>query len=253
VTLLIVIAFCSLSCCGVLNGTEILVELPEPPAHWPAKLTAGKYIVKYLESKGSIREIEIDPGNRSVLLRLPSLPVVPVIALPQFGSPPAELKACGAIYPGQLKEGDRLALTWAGGFLAQMLLECAMSGDSMQAVNTPKLQQEILDRSEGNPWHLDPRVLTTGIVDETLAYRSLRLLPRHDIVVEALPGRWISGNPLSFSLINCPSGEAIFTDLAEGIHSFFFIDGNDRIDVSVSSTGWTAVNPVTGAGSTGNW
>ena len=249
----IIFALFSLSCCGVLDCTEVTVELPAPPALWPAELKAGTFLVRYLESAGSIGEIEIGPGNRSAQLRLPNLPVVPVVAVPRFGRPPAALKASGAVYPRQLKEGEKLTLTWADGFLAQLLLECAVSGDSVQAVNTPKLQLGLLDRSDGDPWRLDARALKTAIVNETLAYRSLKLLPRHDIALETLPGKWIGGNPLSLSLIDCSSGEAVFTDLAEGVHSFFLVGGSDRIDISVSSSGWTAVNPVTGGGSAGNW
>ena len=257
VALLIAIVILFLPCCGVLDYTEITVELPEPPPLWPAKLTDGVFLVRYLESAdfstGVIGEIEISPGSRSVRLRLPNLPVVPVIAVPRFGIPPAALKACGAIHPRQLADGDRLTLTWADGFLAQLLLECAASGDSVQAVNTPKLQLEILKRSGGNPWRLDTHALKMAVVNETLAYRSLKLLPSHDVEIEAAPGRWIDGNPHSLTPVERLSGDAVFPDLSEGVHSFFRVDGNDRIDISVESTGWTAVYPVRGGGSAGNW
>ncbi len=251
--ILIAVASFSLTCCGALDSVEITVELPEPPSLWPSKLSAGSYLIRYLESARSVGEIEVAPGIRSVLLRLPKLAVVPVIALPQFGRPPAVLHGSGAVFPRQLEEGDRLSLTWAEGFLAQLLLECAVSGDSMQAVNTPKLQLELLDRSDGDPWRLDFDALKSAIVNETLAFRSLKLLPRHDVTMEVKPGIWIGGNPLSLSGIDCTSGEAVFSDLPEGVHSFFLVDGNERIDISVRSTGWTAINTVTGAGSTGNW
>ena len=246
-----------LQSCGFINYTEITVELPQPPASWPAELTGGVFVVRYLESGdlsgGTIGEIEIGSQVRSLRLRLPNLPVVPVVAVPVYGNPPAVLKPCGAIYPSQKKEGERLGLTWAEGFLAELLLTCASSGGSMQAVNTPKLQFELLGRSDGDPWRLDVHELLTAVVSETLSYRSLKLLPAHEVTLEAPPGRWISGNPLRRRPVEGAHGVVVFADLPEGVHSFFRAGGNGRIDISVEPDGWTAVYPVTGGGSTGNW
>ena len=244
-------------CCGVFEYTEVTVELPRSPSGWPDYLTDGIFVVRYLDSaniaRPTVGEIEIGPGANSVCLRLPNLPVVPVAAAPLYGTPPAELKPCGAIFPGQLKEGKRLRLAWAVGFLAETLIDCAGTGSSMQAVNPLKLHREILSCTDGDPWRLDGDALKAAVESETLSYRSLRVLPLYDVVIEAAKGDWVHGNPLSRSSVEWQDGKVVFSGLPEGVHSFFRLGGIERIDISVGPSGWIAIYPVTGGGSAGNW
>ena len=133
------------------------------------------------------------------------------------------------------------------------MLDCAASGASIQAVNTVKLQLALLARSEGDPWRLDMETLKAAITNQTLASMSLKLLPTHDVMTQAAAGRWVSGNPLSTIPTVSLGQSALFAELPEGVHSFFLVDENERIDIAVDSKGWTVIHPVNGGGSSGNW
>jgi len=155
------------------------------------------------------------------------------------------------VYPVDLDSHGELPLRWEEGFLAELLLRCAGAGDHLQAVNVKKLRSHIADRSEGNPWRLDGRTLSSALACGRLSLRNLKLLPSGDVELEAAPGRWISGNPM----IEVPvesDGRLTLRELPEGIHSFFLLHGTGRIDISVSESRWQAIDFSAKAGSGGS-
>ncbi|MBN1686535.1 MAG: hypothetical protein JW852_07755 [Spirochaetales bacterium] len=242
-----------LSSCAFFEYIDITVELPAFPPSWYAGVPSSGYVVRYLEATGSVGTVEVKAGVKLVRLRIPRLPVVPVAASPVAGTPPAALKPCGGVFPGQVDSEEVLRLSWEDGFLAEVLLGCAVSGDAMQAVNLHKLAAELSEKSGGNPWFLNGDTIMRAIAGGTLSYGSLRMLPVHDVTIEAAPGRWVGGNPLAAAPVDCPAGKLILAGLTDGLHSYFLIGGGARIDISVASGGWTAIDPVTGAGSSGRW
>ncbi len=251
--LLAVLLFACLLSCGVSTHTEIVVEFPPFPPFWPEELVSAPMELRYLEGPGRVGEVVLAPGVRQTRVRIQKLPVVPFAASPSFGEPPAALGSCGGVYPADCPEhGEIVVLTWEEGFLADMLVSCAASGNAVQAVNVEKLQSEIMERSGGNPRLLQAATLRSAIVNGTLNYRSLRLQPVYEVSLEASPGRWISGDPLSPLPIAC-DGVLRLSGLSEGMYSFFLLGGSQRIDIHLSATGWTAVHFAREAGAAGNW
>jgi len=245
-------AFLCLTSCGVFTYTDIYVEFPAPPPQWPEMFTGCRYVVRFLGAAGSVAEIETGPGAGGVFLRVPKLPVVPVSAAPLYGEPPAAVRPCGGVYPFHLDGEDTLRLTWDSGFLAEALLCSAGAGDSMLAVNVEKLEAEILEKSEGDPWRLDGDAIRAAIADETLSYRSLRLLPCLDVTIEAAAGSWTGGNPLSPVPVVTAGTTLFLPALPVGVHSYFLSGGAERIDISVTQRDWTAIRPVKGDGTGGS-
>jgi len=241
------LALLCLSSCGLGLYTTVCVQLPPPPPCWPEKLSTCGYVLRYLREPGNIEEIVIPPDTTEARIRIRKLPAVPVSAVPVYGSPPASLRACGAVFPDEDDSSGVLKLTWEDGFLAGVLLRCASVSRAVQAVNITKLKREIRKRTDGNPWLLDPGALESAIVDEKLTSRSLKLLPCRDIALDAAPGRWISGNPLLPLPAVC-DGTLALNAIPEGIHTYFLLRGEERIDISVTAEGWTAICPARGTG-----
>jgi hypothetical protein len=249
--LAVALAF-SFSSCGGVTTVDICVKLPDPPPCWPEELKDCPYVLRYLEEPGSVGELVVAPGNEEAYLTISKLPVVPVTAVPQYGTPPAAVRPCGAVYPADLGQDGTLRLSWEEGFLAELCLRCAGSGDHLQAVHIEKLRSFISKRSDGNPWLLDPAAISSAIAGGTLSARSLKTLPRSDVMLQAAPGRWVSGNPTNCTPVEC-HGTLILSGLPQGVHSYFALGDEGRIDISIVENGWIAIDMSATTGSSGNW
>jgi hypothetical protein len=205
----------------------------------------------YPEIDGGIVACTTKGGPRSVELRLPKLSVVPVLAVPETADPAAVLKPAGAVYPWHLGDDGRLRLDWIYGFACSALMDCGIS--RAQAVNVTKLVNASIERSSGNPWRLDASAVSLAVERGNLTSHSLKLLPTFDVDVHALPGTWISGNPLDSSSRIAVTAFLEFTELPVGIHSFFEIGTGNRVGISVSEDGWVVVDPTREDGSDGSW
>lgn len=235
--------------CGFFSFKEtVTVCFPDLPEH----VAVDTIVVStYSPDGGDNVTVEIDAATASVDLVLPKLAVVPVVAEYRWNGLRHCIRPGGSVYPWYLGDDGVLEVRWDLGFITAVLL--SVGPDRSQAVNVEKLFDKSMEKSDGNPWLLDPRELRGAIERGSLASSSLTLLPTYSGALPLGTGNWITDNPLVGIQYHSVDGCVQIESIVRGIHRFFDLETAGYVTVSAVDSGWTIVEAATGAVLSGKW
>lgn len=235
--------------CSLLGPEQVLeLQLPDKPAGLP--YVDFTYSLQYADSRGAYVTLSgIGPGAR-IKISVPRRINLPLLALPEScgGIPPA-----GAVWPWSEAKAGRLYLTWEEGFAASLILELYFAGYPVERINFPRLQEELIASSCGDPWRVEEVPLLEAFWYGTMRRDKIKVRKEMELVLPVSRGLWCAGNPgLKNRFVSAPEGRGCFT-VYEGFFSFFHESGQERLDIYVDDKGWAAVNPFTGFAESGSW
>ncbi len=123
------------------------------------------------------------------------------------------LKAAGGVYPLHREPNGTLSVSYENGYLAELLHDLlGRNPGAVRNLNIGRLEREILERSDGNPWQLDREAILRRLSSGSMRADAIRLLPATAVKLELLDGAWISLNPLE-----PPLGPTLLDGPASGV------------------------------------
>ncbi|TVR93466.1 MAG: hypothetical protein EA428_02075 [Spirochaetaceae bacterium] len=107
------------------------------------------------------------------------------------------LKAAGGVYPLHRARSGTLTLSYENGFLVELLHDLlSRNSAAVRNLNIGRLENELLTRSQGNPWQLDREAILRRLSSGAMRADSIRPLSGTPMGLELLEGTWLSLNPL---------------------------------------------------------
>jgi len=183
---------------GSLEVHAVTLVLPRLPASW-AGAEGIMFRVEWRDGGGVRREALAAPGD-SLDAEFERGVAQEVLAFPLCRG--RELRPAGARYPADLDPGSdgglgpaRLAFGWKGGWIASLSRRLASGGYDPEAFNLARLKA-VLDRSDLDPWLLEPREAAFKLVSGTFR-SSLISEPRRFTVALPGPGPWLLESALA--------------------------------------------------------
>ncbi len=201
-------------------STELTVglRLPEPPDHWLEAFPELSYELLMPGAEAMPQPIAWPADGK---LSIPKEPNWPVLAVPVIREGRVRLPPAGAVWPLDLSAEGELAPSWEGGPLAQTLLVLRRERVDVSALNTARLEVEMRDRSEGDPWKLDLPHLAEKLASEEFRVTDIRLLPFRSLLLPVPAGTWFLESPFRLPQVTS-EGEALpLTDVPFGAHRLF--------------------------------
>jgi hypothetical protein len=202
----------------------ITVSLPYNSAPWFQDDSIGK--VFYPGTSGSVESSVIE-WSRDFNIEIEKGSSVPITCYPS-----GYLKPAGAILPMDLKNMDKLQLSWNQGFLAELLLQLIEKGIRIEGINIPRLMDEINTESQGDPWSIDKEKLSDAIIYNSLSIYKIKK-ENFQIITIPITGTWISDNPFFPVSVSNVQNELIIEDIYRGLHRFKNPVTNQHLDLLV--------------------
>lgn len=207
---------------------------------YPVGLEPEFWDISWLSFDGTVFRKRVSRGSVAVISIPRELPVivsaVPVMAEFLF---PYQIKPAGCVVSADVPGSSRLYLSWEQGFEADFLLNLAGSGIPPEAVNIRRFTELVESRSNGNPWNLDIKRLSTDLLNGELWVYSFKLIQTVDVSIPLPVGSWSSEYPPEKTM-ETESGLWI-GEMTVGVHNFIRkIDGK-VISVSVDERGGVVV------------
>ncbi len=216
-------------CSWFSESAVVTVEISKDCFPWEPYLPASGYRVVYPapDNPGEKEILDIDAGATAFGLRIPKGSAVPVAVYLASGGKPS-----GGIFPQTLSDGMHLGVSPEHGFLAELLLSLLPEGERMESVNISRLMEVIRDKGGGNPWSIDPEILTMSLLLGSMAEYRIKQQETTEYTFEDMPGGWIPGNPFLKAASSGPSGLLTLT-LYPGINSYLNSESGDRLYIDV--------------------
>lgn len=207
------IVFCGLlvfiGCSQVVASLEpeehVVVSAPALPPQWYADYSAdysaghGVQLVHRVSVSDELGRIEQRYFSDLVLDTTLKVPKERITAVSYEISPRPGLwlKSAGGVYPLHRESDGTLTVSYENGFLAGLLHTLLRRNPGVvRNLNIGRLELEILQRSRGNPWHLDQEAILRRLSTGSMRADSIRLIPGSLVNLELLNETWISLNPL---------------------------------------------------------
>ncbi|MEW5815268.1 MAG: hypothetical protein AB1798_07745 [Spirochaetota bacterium] len=261
--------------CRYFNSdTRITLIFPALPAQWEAQFKSVNFRVVYPASEGNLHEMTIE-GEKAfsgtVAIDLEKCINLPVIAYPipegfvpgrrlkageqprQRELFPAGLLPAGGLFPLHRDSDGSLRLSWEYGFVAELLLNLLIHGVPIEAINTPRLITEIVNRAEGDTWSLDSSRIARSFSLGGFRADYIKKCETHKLTVDGLTGRWISGNPFFPVFSADERGIINFSGLYNGFHRFFQQGSRDIMDILITDNEWFILKHWLETGESGLW
>ena len=216
------------SCSFYRTYDELSLVWPDPGVDY--------WNLSWLSSEGTVSRRKVEGSLSPVISISREIPVL-ITAVPRRNedSDLFRIKPAGIVSASCHPRSSILELSWEEGFCADFLLKLAESDISPEVVNIEKFRDSVISRSNGNPWNLDFRKLSSELLESEIWVYSFRQLPVFPVSIPLPAGRWLSEYP--------PEGEFISeSDLWEGelcigIHGFMRPADGMVIIVSVDERG----------------
>ncbi|MBN2351769.1 MAG: hypothetical protein JXD23_04295 [Spirochaetales bacterium] len=219
--------------CDLFSGTAAWTAvLPGLPAHWRDAFPnmRADLFVAAADGGTSVAEVSLEDGAWPVLV--PKTCNTLVLLYPKAGAD--VLRPYGAVFPARADEETRtLALTAAGGFVAERLARLAQRGFHVGAFNSPRLLDLVEERG-GDPWDLDPLLLETRLAEDNFSVYAVRKLDTRPVSLIPPPGQWFSESPAAPLWETDAGGLLVIPEMAYGTHTLFHRGGDERVYVQVS-------------------
>ena len=190
----------------------------------------------WLSSEGIVFHRRVEGSFSPVISIARGIPLL-ITAVPQMKDAPAlfQIKPAGFVSASCQPRSSILELSWEEGFSADFLLKLVQSGISPEIVNIEKFADSVISRSNGNPWNLDIRKLSSEFLESEIRVYSFRLLPIFPVSIPLPTGRWLSEYPPEGDIIS--ESDLWEGELCIGLHGFMRPDDGMVIIVSVDERG----------------
>lgn len=227
-----------LGSCSLFSPTmAVPVILPELPPHWRGAFSEVEIRLQWPGGESSCAEDWFGAASRQVALDLPKRAYLPIVARPYLPREDLFLPCAGGVYPLDVDAGETLALSWAQGPLAQLLLELDDRGLDLERLNVPRLSAEMRLRGGEDPWNLDLTSVAAALASGQMRVTEIRLLPLSDVQVPAGPGQWFLESPLRAPCPADAQGLVWLQGVGRGFHRLFAAEGGSRLDLHVGELG----------------
>lgn len=207
----------------------ITVSFPGEPPPWSLEKNTGKVV--FPEVSGSIENALIE-WNKDFTIDIEKGSSVPIACYPQ-----GYLKPAGAVISQDLRPGQCLKLKWEYGFIAELLLDLLKKDIPIEHLNIGRLMEEILSKSNGDPWSINKKLLMDAIIYNALSVYKIKTGNRSNITIP-IDGTWISDNPFFPFKVSTPQGELILEGVYPGLHRFQNLETKKQLDILVEEDGF---------------
>lgn len=226
--MILVISSCSL----YDSGEACTVRLPELPESWLAALGEPYWKLLLYESGSRPRSEILEPGTRSLSVRLIPGTVYPVLAYPFWPHLrlfPGSIKPAGAVYPADIKGLD-LPLSWLGGvsafFFTQLAAADGMPHTRPELMNwirfkTLFVQGMLSEAVLTDPWKVDWSLVAAKTRAKGFDRRRIKVEELYSLDIRyPVDGPWIQSSPFLPSLEGKAGSSDTVQTGAQGISLF---------------------------------
>ncbi|MDA3941516.1 MAG: hypothetical protein PF693_19790 [Spirochaetia bacterium] len=208
------------------NYKTITITLPKDAPQWFQHNNEKTGKVIYPGVSGSIESKTIE-WNESFNISIEKGSFIPIALYPS-----GYLKPAGIILTKDLNPYQDLQLNWSEGFLADLLLDLLKKGIPIEHLNITRLEREIQNVCEGDPWSINRELLIDAIIYNSLSVYKIKSGIRMDIILP-IEGSWISDNPFYPLSISNLQGEVLLEGIYPGIHRFKNKETNAHLDILI--------------------
>jgi hypothetical protein len=218
-------------CSWFSASLEVRAQVPEIPEHWRQAFPELRFELACLGSEPLSGTASALPGGWATL-RLPRRVNWPVLAYPRARG--VRLPPAGGLFPMDLgPEGDSLVLSWEHGPAAEVLQSLAREGFDIGCLNTPRLVEEMRERSGGDPGCLDLESLAGRLASGEFRVTDIRLLPARDLEVGLPPATWFLESPFRPAQPLAAGQALVLSAVPLGLHRLFAVEQEGGYDLFV--------------------
>lgn len=199
---------------------EVRVGVPEIPEHWRKAFPELRFELHCPEAE-PLPGTAGTPAGSWVTLRLPKRANWPVLAYPWARG--VRLPPAGGLFPMDLA-AEGLVLSWEHGSAAEVLQALAREGCDIASLNAPRLVQEMLERSGGDPGCLDLESLVEKLASREFRVTDIQLLPSRDLELELPPATWFLESPFRAPQPLAAGQALVLPAVPAGPHRLFAVE-----------------------------
>jgi hypothetical protein len=178
-------------CSWFSASLEVRAQAPQAPEHWRRAFPELRFELASPDAECPAADL---PAGEWATLRLPKRANWPVLAYPWARG--VRLPPAGGLFPLDLGSGgDSMVLSWEHGPAAELLQSLVRQGLDIGCLNVPRLVEEMLERSDGNPGSLDQVFLAERLASGQFRVTDIRLLPTRDLELDVPPATWFLESP----------------------------------------------------------
>jgi hypothetical protein len=247
--------------CQFTTEIELLVREPDLPRQWVFAEQELEWEIEYIDLSGEIIVEEASNGFEQTVVRTPKWNNVPVLVYPLYKG--VKMKPAGALVPTDADGSgvtDSTAVvdpSWDGGATAALFRQLWITSSVAAGVNSERLSGEVAEKAEeetyGNPWALDWAAIGEGFRFGSFSSHLIGPAPSYELDLEAVPGTWVSGDPLFPTVTASSGGRLSLSGLYPGLHRFFHKETGKRIDLYITEKGWYCINLALECIESGSW
>ena len=221
-----------------LYDTDITItaKLPDLPEHWKYMDLNISFRINFPGKDGLISEILINPGVKTISLKVPKYSNIPITAIPEIRN--QSFLPAGGIFPLDLDKNNFLKLKWTSGPTAYILLKIISAGINPDFINIEKLHYKIIEELPNDIWDLDINKIITKLIENYFRITYIKYLEKKEINIKLKAGEWFTESPFSLLIPGNLNTDTII-DLSFGFHTLscpdynyiyrIFIDAKDTI------------------------
>lgn len=211
----------------------VTIRLPPVPAHWSETFLAVGFEIEW---PGCPVPVGVPAGVDTVVVELPKRGHLAVLAAPATAGARGALRAAGAIYPLRLNAEEVLPLTWEDGALASVVARLDRAGAAVELVNVARLEEEMTERSGGDPWALDLDRIAASLAGGSFAATEIRRAEAYPVELPLPEGLWFPAAAYA-PVFSCDERTPPVVELPVGLHAFFRLGSGSRWLVAVEEGG----------------
>ncbi len=247
--------------CQFTAEVELLVRQPDLPRQWSFAEQELEWEIEYIDVSGEIMVEEAASGFDQTVVRVPKRNNVPVLVYPLYKG--VKMKPAGALVP---MDADGSGVTdstafvtpgWDDGATAALFRQLWITSSVAAGVNSERLRREVTEKAEeearGNPWALDWTAIAEGFRFGSFSSHLIGPAPAYELEIEAVPGTWVSADPLFPTVTVGSGGRLSLSGLYPGLHRFFHKKTGKRIDLYITEKGWYCINLALERIESGSW
>ncbi len=212
----------------------LTVQLPLKVSPWEKEGFISEYLIVFPggSDPNTLTSLYMKPGEETITIRIRKGPSVPVAVYPD-----GMLKPLGGIFPFDLTDRSTLMLSGEKGFIADILLDLAAEHERIEAVNIERLDVLIREKSNGDPWSIDPEVLKNSLILGSISEYKIKKMELQDINISNMQGTWIPDDPFMREW-NSDSGGNLIMQLYPGISCLLNRETKHILYISVGTGGY---------------
>lgn len=189
-SILLIVLFSLVSCQNWVVRDTYDIQLPEMPPSVIGQVDIVFWQISWLDFDGTVKILNVYEEDRPRLNLAREFPIV-ISFLPIINDEPFQFHPAGYLALQPPSETSTLVPGWSHGFAADYMLKLASHGINPGTVNIERFREGVITRSQGNPWFLDTRRLSTDLLSGNLWVYSIRQRETHPVILPLSPGLWL--------------------------------------------------------------